>query len=222
MRILVVQHDSELASAIAECLRSTGFAVDVAADLAGAELKLGTTECHGLVADRAQPDGDALRLVAVHRRAGWTRPVMMLTALDSHAERAALIEQGADDYLVKPFSTAELASRMRNLCRLPVTPAQAPRLCVGELEWCRSDDAFTRAGVPLSLTVMEAAVLRALILAGGALVTRDNLARCCVAERDQPTSHAVDALIGTLRRRLGPPDLIQAVRRIGYRLVEPF
>ncbi|MFI5774401.1 response regulator transcription factor [Streptomyces sp. NPDC051658] len=221
MRILVVQHDSELAAVIAECLRRIGFDVDVAADLADADLKLGATTCHGLVADRAQPDGDVLRLVAAHRRAGWTRPVLMLTALDSHGERAALIEQGADDYLVKPFNTTELATRMRSLCRAPVVPAQASRLRVGDLEWGRHDNEFTRGGVPLTLTVTEAAVLRALMLAGGALVTRGQLAKCCAAEQHQPESHPVDALIGRLRRRLGPPDPIETVRRIGYRLVEP-
>ncbi|MFE7392749.1 response regulator transcription factor [Streptomyces sp. NPDC057582] len=221
MRILVVQHDSELAAVISGCLRRISFDVDVAADLIDAGHKLGGTAYHGLVADRAQPDGDVLRLVAAHRRAGWTRPVLMLTALDSHAEHAALIEQGADDYLVKPFNTAELATRMRILCRAPVVPAQASRLRVGDLQRGRHDGRFTRAGVPLSLTVTEAAVLQALMLAGGALVTRDQLAKCCAGEQHQPESHAVDALIGRLRRRLGPPDPIQTVRGIGYRLVDP-
>ncbi|MGW1408995.1 response regulator transcription factor [Streptomyces sp. NPDC002403] len=221
MRILVVQHDSQLAAVIAECLNGIGFDVEVAADLTDADLKLGGIECHGLVADRAQPDGDVLRLVAAHRRAGWTRPVLMLTALDSRAERAALIEQGADDYLVKPFSTDELAARMRGLCRAPVVPAQKSRICFGALEWSRHDDVFTNAGVPLPLTVPEAAVLRALMLAGGALVTRDRLAEYCAAERHQPEPDPVDALIGRLRRRLGPPDPIQTVRRIGFRLVDP-
>ncbi|MFE6667393.1 response regulator [Streptomyces sp. NPDC057697] len=221
MRILVVQHDPELAAVMAECLRRTDFDVDVVGDLSDAERKLGTTGCHGLVADRDQPDGDALGLIAAHRRAGWTRPVMMLTAVDSHAERTVLIEQGVDDYVVKPFSTVELAGRMRNLCRLPVAPAQASRLRVGELEWCRHDDAFTCAGAPLLLTGPETAALRALILAGGALVTRDHLTRCCAAEQDRPPAYTVDTVIGTLRRRLGPPDLIRSVRGIGYRLVEP-
>ncbi|MEE1769423.1 response regulator transcription factor [Streptomyces sp. JV185] len=221
MRILVVQHDSQLAAVIAACLNGIGFDVEVAADLSDADLKLRGTECHGLVADRAQPDGDVLRLVADHRRAGWTRPVLMLTALDSHAERAALIEQGADDYLVKPFSTAELAARMRSLCRAPVVPAQESRPRFGTLEWSRHDDVFTRAGVPLPLAVPEAAVLRALVLAGGALVTRERLAEYCAAEGDQSETRPVDVLIGRLRRRLGPPDPIQTVRRIGYRLVDP-
>ncbi|MGW0962609.1 response regulator transcription factor [Streptomyces gelaticus] len=221
MRILVVQHDSELAAVISGCLRRIGYDVVVADNLTDADLELGGTVYHALVADRAQPDGDVLRLVAAHRRAGWTRPVLMLTALDSHAERVVLVEHGADDYLVKPFSTAELASRMRNLCRAPVIPDPASRLRVGDLEQGRRGGRFTRAGVPLSLTVTEAAVLQTLMLAGGALVTRERLAKDCADEQHQPESHAVDELIGRLRIRLGPPDLIQAVRGIGYRLVDP-
>ncbi|MFB7597374.1 response regulator transcription factor [Streptomyces sp. NPDC056160] len=221
MRILVVQHDSDLAAAMSGCLLRIGYDIDVAADLAEAGLKLGGAAWHGLVGDRAQPDGDVLRLVAAHRRAGWTGSVLMLTALDSPGERASLIQQGADDYLVKPFTTAELATRVRVLCRAPVVADRASRLRFGDLEGDGHGGRFTRAGVPLTLTGPEAAVLQALLLAGGALVTRDRLATYCVGGQHRPEPHAVEALIGRLRRRLGDPDPIQTVRRIGYRLVDP-
>nr|BFD87546.1 response regulator transcription factor [Streptomyces sp. Xyl84] len=221
MRILVVQHDPGLAALISGCLLRIGFDTDTAADLADAGLKLGASACHGLVGDRAQPDGDVLRLVAAHRRTGWTRPVLMLTALDSYAERVTLIEQGADDHLVKPFTTADLTSRALALFRAPVAVGQGPRLRFGDLERSAHGGRFTRAGVPLSLTVTEEAVLQALMLAGGALVTRDRLALCCAGDGHPPDSDAVDALIGRLRRRLGHPDPVQSVRGIGYRLVGP-
>ncbi|WP_037861765.1 response regulator transcription factor [Streptomyces sp. NRRL S-340] len=221
MRILVVQHDPDLAELISGCLLRIGFDTDTAAGLADADLKLRGSACHGLVGDRAQPDGDVLRLVAAHRRAGWTRPVLMLTAVDSSAERVTLIEQGADDHLVKPFTTAGLTSRALALFRAPVVVGQASRLRFGDLERTAHDGRFTRAGVPLSLTVTEEAVLRALMLASGALVTRDRLAMCCAGDRHPPDSDAVDALIGRLRRRLGHPDPVRSVRGIGYRLVDP-
>ncbi|MEU5092023.1 response regulator transcription factor [Streptomyces sp. NPDC021356] len=224
MRILVVQHASNLAAAMSRCLLRIGYDIDVAADLAEADFKLGGAAWHGLVGDRAQPDGDVLRLVAAHRRAGWTGSVLMLTALDSPGERASLIEQGADDYLVTPFTTAELATRVRVLCRAPVGPVvadRASRLRFGDLERDGHGGRFTRAGVPLTLTGPEAAVLQALLLAGGALVTRDRLATYCAGGQHRPEPHAIEALIGRLRRRLGDPDPIQTVRGIGYRLVDP-
>ncbi|ANH89797.1 response regulator transcription factor [Streptomyces sp. NPDC057197] len=221
MRILVVQHDADLAAMMSAVLLGLGFDADVAADLATADRMLGGTVCHGLVGDREQPDGDVLRLVAAHRRAGWTRPVLMLTPLDTRAERAALVEQGADDWLVKPFTGAELTARTRALYRAPVVPGRAYPPRFGDLEQRPDDGGFTRAGAPLSLTGPEAAVLRALVLAGGALVTRDRLAQCCADGQHRAEPHTVDALIVRLRRRLGPPDLIQAVRGIGYRLTGP-
>ncbi|MFF7636565.1 winged helix-turn-helix domain-containing protein [Kitasatospora sp. NPDC008050] len=220
MRVLVLEDDPRLGPEIADGLRRAGFAVDLAADLAEADLKLSLTDYHCLVADRALPDGDALGLVAERRAAGWLRPVLLLTAMDSVADRVAGFEHGADDYLVKPFAAAELAARVRNLCRRP-EPARLPQLRLGDLELDLPRRRVSRAGVLLTLTAKEFSVLELLMLQAGTVVTRTRLIESCWDELNEPMSNVVDVLIRQLRRRLGPPDPIQTVRGVGYRLVDP-
>ncbi|GAA1241663.1 response regulator transcription factor [Kitasatospora nipponensis] len=220
MRVLVLEDDPRLGPEIADGLRRAGFAVDLATDLAEAGFKLDVTAYHCLVADRMLPDGDALTLVAARRRAGWLRPVLMLSALDSVADRVAGFEHGADDYLVKPFAAAELAARVRTLCRRP-EPNRLPQLRIGDLELDLARRRVTRAGVLLSLTAKEFAVLEVLMLQGGAVVSRSHLIESCWDERCEPMSNVVDVLIGQLRRRLGAPDPIETVRGAGYRLTDP-
>ncbi len=220
MRVLVLEDDPDLGPVIADGLRQAGFAVDLAADLAEADLKLAVNSYDCLVADRTLPDGDALGLVAARRRAGWTRPVLMLSALDQVADRVAGFEYGADDYLVKPFAAAELAARVRNLCRRP-EPAKLPQLRVGDLELDLPRRRVTRGGVLLSLTAKEFAVLEVLMLGAPAVVTRTRLIESCWDEQAEPMSNVVDVLIGQLRRRLGAPDPILTVRGVGYRLLDP-
>ncbi|MCX4748736.1 response regulator transcription factor [Kitasatospora sp. NBC_01287] len=219
MRVLVLEDDPGLGPEIADTLRRAGFAVDLAVDLAEADLKLSITDYHCLVADRALPDGDAIGLLADRRRAGWLRPVLLLTAMDSVADRVTGIEAGADDYLVKPFAAAELVARVRNLCRRP--EPRSPELRLGDLELDLPRRRVTRGGVLLSLTAKEFAVLELLMLQARCVVTRSRLIESCWDERHEPMSNVVDVLIGQLRRRLGPPDPIETVRGAGYRLIDP-
>ncbi|PYC63072.1 DNA-binding response regulator, partial [Streptomyces tateyamensis] len=174
-----------------------------------------------LVADRLLPDGDSLRLVAARRRDGWSRPVLLLTALDSVADRVTGLEAGADDYLVKPFAAAELVARVRNLARRPLQAVTAPQLRLGDLELDLPRRRVTRGGVLLSLTAKEHAVLQILMLQAGQVVTRSRLIESCWDELNEPMSNVVDVLIRQLRRRLGAPDPIETVRGVGYRLVDP-
>ncbi|MER7183989.1 response regulator, partial [Streptomyces hyaluromycini] len=127
MRVLVLEDDPELGPVVAAQLRGEGFAVDLARTLAEADLKLAVNRYDCVVADRSVPDGDSLTLLAAHRRTGSALPFLLLTALDAVAERVAGFEHGADDYLVKPFAFAELAVRVRALCRRD-QPARPPVL----------------------------------------------------------------------------------------------
>ncbi|MGF1431820.1 winged helix-turn-helix domain-containing protein [Kitasatospora sp. LaBMicrA B282] len=219
MRVLVLEDDPELGPETADTLRRAGFAVDLAVDLAEADLKLSVTAYDLLVADRAVPDGDALQLVVARRRAGWLVPVLLLTAMDSVHDRVAGFEAGADDYLVKPFAAAELVARVRNLCRRP-TPRPV-ELRLGDLELDLPRRRVTRGGVLLSLTAKEFAVLELLMVQAECVVTRTRLIESCWDEQSEPMSNVVDVLIGQLRRRLGAPDPIRTVRGVGYRLVDP-
>ncbi|WUR87140.1 response regulator [Streptomyces sp. NBC_01262] len=107
MRVLVLEDDLELRPLVADQLRGTGFAVDLARTLAEADLKLSVNRYDCVVADRSVPHGDSLTLLAAHRCTGSVLPFLLLTALDAVSDRVAGFEHGADDYLVKPFAFAE-------------------------------------------------------------------------------------------------------------------
>jgi two-component system copper resistance phosphate regulon response regulator CusR len=220
MRVLIVEDDPELGPVILRGLREAGFAVDFAADLAEADLKLAVNTYDCLIADRALPDGDALSLLAAQRKAGSVLPVLLLTALDAVADRVAGFEHGADDYLVKPFAFAELTARVRALCRRG-QPVRLPELRVGDLELDAPRRRVRRAGVLLTLTAKEFAVLEILMLRADEVVTRTELIERCWDEQAEPLSNVVDVLIGQLRRKLGPPDLILTERGVGYRMADP-
>jgi DNA-binding response OmpR family regulator len=126
MRVLVLEDDPELGPAVASGLRDAGFAVDLATDLADADLRLAVNAYDCWVADRSLPDGDSLGLLASRRARGSTLPVLVLTAMGELDDRVAGFDQGADDYLVKPFAMAELVVRVRALCRRGVA---APPTC---------------------------------------------------------------------------------------------
>ncbi|MFJ8387684.1 winged helix-turn-helix domain-containing protein [Streptomyces sp. NPDC094438] len=220
MRVLVVEDDPELGPAVADGLRGAGFAVDLAVRLDEADLKLSVNSYDCLVADRGLPDGDALDLLRARRRAGSALPVLLLTALGTVDDRVAGFEHGADDYLVKPFAFAELTARVRSLCRR-AQPVRLPELRVADLELDLPRRRVRRAGVLLTLTAKEFAVLESLMLRAGEVVTRSELIESCWDEMSDPVSNVVDVVIAQLRRKLGPPELIGTVRGAGYRLADP-
>jgi DNA-binding response OmpR family regulator len=217
MRVLVLEDDPELGPAVASGLRDAGFAVDLATDLAGADLNLAVNAYDCWVADRGLPDGDSLGLLASQRAHGSTLPVLVLTAMGELDDRVAGFDQGADDYLVKPFAMAELVVRVRALCRRGI--AARPALAVhGDLQLDVARHRVTREGVLLSLTAKEFAVLEVLLERPGDVVSRTELIERCWDELNEPSSNVVDVLVAQLRRRLGPPDVIETVRGVGYRV----
>ena len=217
MRILVVEDDRELGPAITAALRAVGFAVDYAACGAEADLKVSVNSYDCVIADRGLPDGDALALIRTWRRAGRSVPVLVLTALGAVHERVAGFEHGVDDYLVKPFALAELVARVRALGRRD-QPPRLPELTVADLTLDVPRHRVRRAGVLLTFTAKEFAVLEALMVRAGEAVTRSELIEHCWDEMSDPGSNVVDVVIRHLRRKLGPPDLIESLRGVGYRI----
>ncbi|WP_069166234.1 response regulator transcription factor [Nocardia altamirensis] len=215
MRVLVVEDDEGLGIEVAAGLRAAGFAVDLAYDLADADLKIAVNTYDVLVLDRGLPDGDGLHLVAAQRAAGARVPVLMLTARDGVADRVAGFEHGADDYLVKPFALPELAARVRALSRRREHPAPA-RLVLGDIDIDLPRRRVVRAGILRSLTPKEFAVLELLATRAGSVVSRSELIECCWDEMAEPASNVVDAVVAQLRRKLGPPPVIETVRGTGF------
>jgi DNA-binding response OmpR family regulator len=217
VRVLLVEDDRELGPAVTAGLRATGFAVDYATHQAEADLKASVNSYDCVIADRGLPDGDALELIRRWRSAGRRVPVLVLTALGGVDDRVSGFEHGADDYLVKPFAMAELVARVRALCRRD-QPPRLPELTVGDLTLDVPSHRVRRAGVLLPFTAKEFAVLEALMLRAGEAVTRSELLEHCWDEMSDPASNVVDVVIRHLRRKLGPPDPIESLRGVGYRL----
>ncbi|WP_433522978.1 response regulator transcription factor [Nocardia pseudovaccinii] len=222
MRVLVIEDDEGLGMEVAAGLRSAGFAVDLAPDLADADFKISVNGYDVLVVDRGLPDGDGLQLVAAHRARGQRVPVLMLTARDALADRIAGFEHGADDYLVKPFALPELAARVRALSRRREHPAPA-RIVLGDIDIDLPRRRVQRAGILRSLTPKEFAVLELLATRAGSVVSRSELIECCWDEMAEPASNVVDAVIAQLRRKLGAPPVIETVRGTGFMIgSDPF
>jgi DNA-binding response OmpR family regulator len=217
MRLLVVEDDPELGPIIAGGLRAVGFAVDHATTRGEADVKVAVNSYDCVVADRGLPDGDVLPLIRQWRGAGRSVPVLVLTALGALDDRVSGFEHGADDYLVKPFAMAELVMRARALCRRD-QPPRLPELTVADLTLDVPSHRVRRAGVLLTFTAKEFAVLEALMARAGEAVTRSELLERCWDEMADPASNVVDVVIRHLRRKLGPPDLIESLRGVGYRI----
>lgn len=216
VRILVTEDDDDLRLAISGSLRGAGLAVDAVGDLPDADQALAVNAYDCAVFDRMLPSGDALNYVGTRRSAGSIVPVLFLTARDSVADRIAGLQHG-DDYLVKPFAMAELIARVHSLCRrLPVR--LPPTLACGDVEIDTGRHEVRRAGVLLTLTGKEFAVLELLAARQKQPVSRAELIECCWDSELEPKSNMLDVLIGQLRRKLRVPAMIHTVRGFGYRI----
>ena len=215
MRVLVVEDDENLRVAVTGALRAAGFAVDAVGDLPAADEALVVNSYDCAVFDRMLPAGDSLGYVRARRPAV---PVLFLTARDAVADRIAGLAYG-DDYLVKPFAVAELEARVRSLCRR-VPSGRAPVLRCGDLEVDGGRHEVRRAGVLLTLTTKEFAVLEYLVVKQGAPAGRAELIEQCWDRMADPASNVLDVVITQLRRKLRHPPMIHTVRGVGYR-IEP-
>jgi two-component system OmpR family response regulator len=220
VRVLVIEDDENLRVAVAVSLRGAGFAVDTAGDLPEADEALSVNDYDCAVFDRMLPAGDALDYVAGRRRLGWTTPVLFLTGRGATAERVAGLAWG-DDYLSKPFDTAELVVRVRSLCRRAAPAGAAPAARHAGLEIDPERYEVRRDGRPLSLSAKEFVILERLVQAAGRPVRREELIAAAWDEQVAPSSNVLDVLIAQLRRKLGPPPLLHTVRGTGYLVREP-
>ncbi|MFE9696124.1 response regulator transcription factor [Streptomyces sp. NPDC006270] len=217
MRVLLVEDDDDLRETVASGLRGGGFAVDCASDWPEADELLHLTAYDCVVLDRMVPSGDTLAPLEDRRRAGWSVPVLCLTALDSLDERLRGLENGADDYLAKPFAMRELVLRVRNLSRR--ASARLPSfLNCADVVMDVARHEVRRGGVLLSLSPKEYAVLHQLLVHRDAVVTRTGLLEHCWDEMADPVSNVVDAVVAGLRRKLGSPALVHTVRARGFLL----
>ena len=218
MRVLLIEDDDELADLVGIGLRREHLAVDRAATLQEAVTHMTTTAYDIACLDLGLPDGDGLELCGLVQRGEVLRPdrIIVLTARDAVTDRVAGLDAGADDYLVKPFSIAELAARIRALAR---RREQHPTtLTVGDVEVDLVDHRATRAGRDLGLTGRELAVLRHLARHQGQVVSAEDLLEHCWDAHADPFTGSVRVILSRLRQKLGDPTPLTTVRGVGYRL----
>jgi len=217
VRVLVVEDETVLADAVARGLRHEGMAVDVSFDGADALEKATLNRYDVVVLDRDLPrvhgDDVCRRLTADTP----TARVLMLTAAGSVDDRVDGLTMGADDYLSKPFAFSELVARVRALARRTgeALPPVLERYDV-RLDPARRE--ATRGGHFLRLTRKEFGVLEVLLAAGGAVVSAEELLERVWDEHADPFTNTVRVTVMNLRRKLGPPQLIETVIGVGYRL----
>jgi heavy metal response regulator len=225
MRILVVEDERKVASFVRQGLEEEGYAVDVASDGAAAvDLALGGTSYDLVVLDVMLPKRDGFAVLRTLREHRMTAPVLMLTARDSVPDRVTGLDQGADDYLTKPFAFEELLARIRVLLRRS-TAQRAPVLQLADLRLDPATRRVTRGGREISLTAREYALLEYFLRNAGRVLTRPMLAEHVWGIDFDPESNVIDVYVGYLRRKVDLPGetrLLQTARGAGYVLrVEP-
>ncbi len=219
MRALVVEDYVPLRNAVCDGLIEAGFAVDVAANGEDGLWHAEQNPYDVMVLDIMLPKLDGLEVVRRLRAGGSKVPVLLLTAKDTIADRVKGLDQGADDYLVKPFAFAELIARVRALIRRRYD-ARDPRIRVADLEVDTTRRAVRRGTIAIALSAKEYALLEYLALRAGELVTRTEIWEHVYDFHSEAQSNVVDVYIGYLRRKLGPPQLIHTRRGQGYVLAE--
>jgi DNA-binding response OmpR family regulator len=219
VRVLVVEDVRRLADDIAEGLRDNAMAVDVAYDGLDAAAKLDIHRYDVVVLDRDLPGmhgDDICRILAARNDAPL---VLMLTAASHDDDRIRGLDIGADDYLSKPFAFAELVLRVRALARRRPT-AIRPVTTVGSIELDQLRRRVSRHGRFIHLSVKEFAVLETLIHAHPAVVSSETLLESVWDEHADPFTKTVQVTVSRLRRKLGPPPIIQTISGVGYHLRE--
>ena len=214
MRVLVVEDDALLGDAIQAGLKQSGYAVDWMKDGASAEQALATEPYAAAVLDLGLPRLSGLEVLRRLRSRNAPLPVLILTAMDTVDDRIKGLDAGADDYLVKPFDMGELAARLRALIRRASGNAE-PFLQVAGLKLDPAAHRVLYRDKPVELSAREFALLHALMLNAGKVLSRAQLEEQLYAWGDEIESNAVEVHIHHLRRKLSP-ELIETIRGVGY------
>lgn len=222
MRILLIEDEPRLARNLATGLREEGFVVQIASDGDEGLFQAQTGEHDVIILDVMLPGRNGFDVLRTLRAGGSRARVLMLTARDAVADRVRGLEEGADDYLVKPFEFTELLARVRALLRRSVSGTASVLRCA-DLSLDVRTRRCERAGQRLNLTAKETAVLELLLCHHGELVTRTRLAHSVWDENFDPLSNVIDVTLYHLREKVDRGfnrPLIHTIRGAGYRLSE--
>ena len=220
MRVLIVEDEVKMAGLLRRGLREEGLAADVARTGDDAVWMARATEYDAIVLDVMLPGADGFEVCRRLREGGTWSPVLMLTARDAVDDRVAGLDAGADVYLTKPFSFAELLARLRALARRP--PVERP--VVLEVDDLRLDPATRRVwrgDAEIMLSAKEFALLETFMRRPGEVLSRYQLLEHCWDYGYENRSNVVDVYVRYLREKIDRPfdrASLETVRGVGYRL----
>lgn len=223
--LLVVEDDPRVAESLARGLGEAGFSVALAARLSAADAYMAHGTPALVVLDLNLPDGDGRAWLRRVRQDGHRMPVVILTARDTVPERVAGLEEGADDYLTKPFAFSELRARIRARLRTAAHQSEEDMMRIADLEVDLRRREARRAGRKVELTAREFDVLALLAQWRGQPVSRDLLAREVwkVNRRLTPLDNVIDVHLSHLREKIDhdhASKLIRTIRGVGFLLAE--
>lgn len=226
MRVLIVEDEEGLVSALRIGLQREGYAVDTAIGVADAEGRLAVNEYDVTLVDVNLPDGDGLELARRLRagelacQSGTDLRIVMLTALGTLPDRVRGLDAGADDYIVKPFALAELTARLRAVLRREIR-GQSAILRVGDIRLDTARQVVHRGDREVDLTLKEFSVLRFLMTRPDHVVSAEQILEHVWDENADPFTQTVRVTVGTLRRKLtvaGEDQVLHTLVGRGYRL----
>jgi two-component system, OmpR family, response regulator len=216
MRVLVVEDEPALRRQLAAAVGGAGYAVDCAADGEDADFLARTEGYDAVILDLGLPRTDGMTVLRGWRSAGLTLPVLLLTARSAWHEKVRGIDEGADDYVTKPFQMEEVLARLRAIIRRSAGLAQ-PALTAGAITLDPRLARVTRDGVPVRLTSHEFRVLAYLMHHRDRVISQAELTEHIYAQDVERGSNTVEVFVARLRRKLGPA-VIETVRGLGYRI----
>lgn len=220
MRVLLVEDEPDMAKLISEGVGADGLVVDTVGSIDEADAAIAIARYALVLLDRRLPDGDGLVLLRRMRTTQPGVPVIVLTALDGTADKIHGLDEGADDYLTKPFDADELRARIRAALRRPGGEFAPPVAC-GRLQFDSGRREVTVSGHVVVLRRRELALLGALVRRVGRVVQRVDLMDEVYGFDEDVTSNTLDSHVSRLRARLAALDarvVIHPIRGVGYML----
>lgn len=218
VRILLVEDSTRVADVVGFALATSGHEVETATSVAAALAAIERARYDLAIVDIGLPDGSGLDVCRAARQGGQDTPILILTARNEVNDRVMGLDAGADDYLGKPFSTAELNARVRALGRRGPRWTESVRY-YGDLRIDRDRRAVERGGASVALTAREFDIVALLAWADRRVIPRDEILEAVWGEATPSASSSLEVLVTRIRRKLAQaagPEAIRTVRQVGY------
>jgi DNA-binding response OmpR family regulator len=214
MRLLLIEDNDSIGKGLYSGLNQAGYAVDWVRDGETAQSAFVTEDYDVAVLDLGLPRKSGIEVLSELRARGSKVPVLILTAKDTVDDRIIGLDQGADDYMIKPFDLDELQARLRAILRRSSGRA-TPKLVHGDIELDPASHTVTKNGAIVELTPRAFDILQSLMENQGRVMSRSRLEESMYSWKDEIESNAVEVHIHQIRKKLGN-ELIRTIRGVGY------